>query len=222
MPRRMRPPIIWKYCGRYVAVWLASETVGLHHFARLAQRVGRARMLLMQEDRKLRSYGLTLGSHRLLKQAILHPFRQMAPAPDNSLAQGTRKLLRHHAGDRPHGCHSSRKNPTCQRATKCQVPLRRPAFRGREQACTWRTRSSQESCALKPTHLCPISVARSVSDPGEPRVRIPVKRFLACPLTFTDNPNHAGVSYTIRDMGLRRRSPWPSRTIESLFIDLFS
>src|SRR5436190_10827192 len=90
-------------------------------------------MLLVQEERKLRSYRFTLGGHRLLKQAILHPFRQMAPGPDNSLAQGTRKLFPHHAGDRPHGCHSSRKRPTCQRATECQVPPRRPAF-SRERA----------------------------------------------------------------------------------------
>src|SRR5256885_3139741 len=90
---------------------LAPEAVGLNHFARFAQRVRSARMLLMQEDRKLRSYGFTLGGHRLLKQAILHLFRQMTPGPDNSLAQGTRKLLRHHAGHRPHGCHSSRKPP---------------------------------------------------------------------------------------------------------------
>ena len=42
--------------------------------------------------------------------------------------------------------------------------------------------------------------------PGEPRVRIPVKRFLACLFIFTDSPDHAGVSRTNRDMGLRRTS----------------
>ncbi len=42
--------------------------------------------------------------------------------------------------------------------------------------------------------------------PGEPRVRIPVKRFLACPFTFTDSPDHAGVSCTIRDIACGRTS----------------
>src|SRR5215472_7948812 len=53
----------------------------------------------------------------------------------------------------------------------------------------------------------PHMIGATSSGPGEPRVRIPVKRFLACPFTFTDSPDHAGVSCTIRDMGLRRRSP---------------
>jgi hypothetical protein len=60
--------------------------------------------------------------------------------------------------------------------------------------------------------------------PGEPRVRIPVKRFLACPFTFTDNPNHAGVSAPPAMWNCDCGTPAavPSRTIESLFIDLFS
>src|SRR5713101_4118345 len=39
---------------------LAPKTVRLGHFARFAKRVRSARMLVMQEDRKLRSYGFTL------------------------------------------------------------------------------------------------------------------------------------------------------------------
>ena len=49
----------------------------------------------------------------------------------------------------------------------------------------------------------PYMVGATSSGPGEPRVRIPVKRFLACPSTFTDSPDHAGVSRTIRDIALR-------------------
>jgi len=52
----------------------------------------------------------------------------------------------------------------------------------------------------------PHMIRATSSGPGEPRVRIPVKRFLACPFTFTDSPDHAGVSRTNRDMGLRRTS----------------
>jgi len=54
-------------------------------FGRLA-RVTSARMLIMQEDCKLRSYGFTLRCYRLLKQMILHLLRQVAPYPNNSLA----------------------------------------------------------------------------------------------------------------------------------------
>jgi hypothetical protein len=70
----------------------------------------------------------------------------------------------------------------------------------------------------------PHMTGATLSGPGEPRVRIPVKRFLACPFTFTDSPDHAGVSRTIRDIALRAHfgAAAPSRTIESLFIDLFS
>ena len=69
----------------------------------------------------------------------------------------------------------------------------------------------------------PHMMGATSSGPGEPRARIPVKRFLACPFTFTDSPDHAGVSCTIRDMGLRRRSLRRAVShIESLFIDLFS
>ena len=43
-------------------------------------------MLVMQEDRKLRSYGFTLRGHRLLEYMILHLLRQIAPYPNNSFA----------------------------------------------------------------------------------------------------------------------------------------
>jgi len=49
------------------------------------------------------------------------------------------------------------------------------------------------------------------SGPGEPRVRIPVKRFRACPFTFTDSPDHAGVSCTIRDIAPRAHLVRPRR-----------
>jgi hypothetical protein len=68
----------------------------------------------------------------------------------------------------------------------------------------------------------PHMIRATSSGPGEPRVRIPVKRFLACPFTFTDSPDHAGVSRTNRDMGLRVAAVAPFRTMESLFIELIS
>ena len=46
---------------------LTPKAVRLYHFARFAQWVRSARMLVMQEDRKLRSYRFTLRGHRLLK-----------------------------------------------------------------------------------------------------------------------------------------------------------
>ena len=52
----------------------------------------------------------------------------------------------------------------------------------------------------------------------------PSNGFWLAPFTFTDSPEHAGVSRTIRDIALRAHlaAAAPSRTIESLFIDLFS
>jgi hypothetical protein len=46
---------------------LAPKAVRLHCFARVAQWVRSARMLVMQEDRELRSYGFSLRGHRLPK-----------------------------------------------------------------------------------------------------------------------------------------------------------
>ena len=43
-------------------------------------------MLAMQEDSKLRSYGLALSRDRFLKETILYVVRQMAPYPNDSLA----------------------------------------------------------------------------------------------------------------------------------------
>lgn len=57
----------------------------------------------------------------------------------------------------------------------------------------------------------PHMTGATLSGPGEPRVRIPVKRFLACPSTFTDSPDHAGVSCTIRDIACGRTSLRPRR-----------
>ena len=45
-----------------------------------------ARMLVMQEDGKLRSYGLALTRDGLFEEVILHLLRQIAPAPNNGLA----------------------------------------------------------------------------------------------------------------------------------------
>ena len=65
---------------------LTPETVGLLHFARVAQWVRRARMVVMQEDGKLRSYGLALRHDGPFEEVILHLLRQIAPAPNNGLA----------------------------------------------------------------------------------------------------------------------------------------
>jgi hypothetical protein len=46
---------------------LTPETVRLHHFARFAEWIRSARMLVMQQDRKLWSYGFTLGRYRFMK-----------------------------------------------------------------------------------------------------------------------------------------------------------
>ena len=64
---------------------LTPETVG-PSFARVAQWVRRARMVVMQEDGKLRSYGLALRRDGLFEEVILHLLRQIAPAPNNGLA----------------------------------------------------------------------------------------------------------------------------------------
>jgi len=63
-------------------------------------------MLVVQEHGKLRSYGLALRRDRLLKEVILHLLGQVAPYPNNSLAQGARKLIRDHAVDWVHRSHS--------------------------------------------------------------------------------------------------------------------
>src|SRR5262245_62345862 len=49
---------------------------------RVAARRRDARVLVMQEDRKLRSNGLALRPHRLLKEMILHVLGQIAPDPN--------------------------------------------------------------------------------------------------------------------------------------------
>src|SRR3954467_8986983 len=77
---------------------LTAQTVRLVHVARIAQRVERAWMLVMQEDRKLRSDGFAARRDRPLEQMILHLLRQVAPYPDDSLAKGARELVRGHAG----------------------------------------------------------------------------------------------------------------------------
>jgi hypothetical protein len=47
----------------------------------------------MQEDRKLRSDGLALRRHRLLKEMILHVLGQIAPDPNDCIAERARKLI---------------------------------------------------------------------------------------------------------------------------------
>jgi hypothetical protein len=42
-------------------------------------------MLIVQEDGKLRSYGLATRRNRLLEEAILHVLRQVTPNSDNGL-----------------------------------------------------------------------------------------------------------------------------------------
>ena len=63
---------------------LTPETVGLLHFARVAQWVRRARMFVMQEDGKLG--GLASRRHRLLEEVILYVLWQVAPYPNNGPA----------------------------------------------------------------------------------------------------------------------------------------
>jgi hypothetical protein len=65
---------------------LTAKAVRLLRFARVAQRVRGARMLVMQEDGKLRSYGFALRRHCLIEEMILHLLGQVAPYPNNSLA----------------------------------------------------------------------------------------------------------------------------------------
>src|SRR5258705_813313 len=86
---------------------LTAKTVRLFHLARIAKRVRRAWMPVMQEDRKLRSDRLALRRHRLLEEMVLHLLRQSAPCPNDSLTQGTRKLLHSHAGAGIGGWHPS-------------------------------------------------------------------------------------------------------------------
>src|SRR5436309_14819830 len=72
-------------------------------------------MLVVQENCKLRSYGFALRCDCLLKQMILHLLGQIAPYPNNSLAQSARKLLCNHAGSWIggwHFCYSRRRTPT--------------------------------------------------------------------------------------------------------------
>src|SRR5262245_211992 len=70
---------------------LSAEAVRFCHFARLAERVRRARMLVVQKDRQLLPDRFTLHSDRLLEQMILHVLRQPAPQADDSFAQGVRE-----------------------------------------------------------------------------------------------------------------------------------
>jgi hypothetical protein len=58
----------------------------------------------MQEDRKLRSNGLALRGHRLLKEMILHVLGQIAPDPNDCIAERARKLI---FGGWIDGCHLS-------------------------------------------------------------------------------------------------------------------
>jgi hypothetical protein len=52
-----------------------AKAVGLLHFTRIAQRVRRARMFVMQEDGKLGSNGITLRGHCLSEEVILYVLR---------------------------------------------------------------------------------------------------------------------------------------------------
>ncbi len=65
---------------------LTAEAVRLLDFARVAQWVRRARMLVMQKDGKLGSNGLALRRHGLLEEVILYVLRQVAPYPNNGIA----------------------------------------------------------------------------------------------------------------------------------------
>src|SRR5215470_18948314 len=60
-PRWQAPLHIARLNRRAIA--LTPKAVRLRHFARVAQWVRSARMLVTQEDRKLRSYGFTVRRH---------------------------------------------------------------------------------------------------------------------------------------------------------------
>src|SRR5262245_11210101 len=96
-PEEMRR---WTFCQ--LLVGLSAEAVGLGHFARFAERVRRARMLVVQEDRELLADRFTLQSDRLFEQMILHVLRQVAPQADDSLAQGVREPIRGRARSEEH------------------------------------------------------------------------------------------------------------------------
>ena len=65
---------------------LTANAVRLFHFARVAKRIRCALMLIVQENGKLRSYGLALRRHRLPEQVILHLLRHITTYPNNGLA----------------------------------------------------------------------------------------------------------------------------------------
>ena len=69
------------------------KAIRLLHFARVAQWVRRARMLVMQENGKLRSNGLTLRRHGLFEEMILDVLGQVAPYPNNSLTERAGELF---------------------------------------------------------------------------------------------------------------------------------
>jgi hypothetical protein len=63
--------------------------------------------------------------------------------------------------------------------------------------------TNRKAGRLETNTSMPHMIGATSSGPGEPRVWIPVRRFLACPFIFTDNnPDHAGVSCTTCDSGL--------------------
>jgi hypothetical protein len=57
--------------------------------------------------------------------------------------------------------------------------------------------------ALKRTHPCPISFGRPHMVLASRVYGSPSNGFWLAPFTFTDSPDHAGVSRTIRDIALR-------------------
>jgi hypothetical protein len=58
---------------------LTAKAVRLFHFAWVVQRVRGARMFVMEEDGKLRSYGFALRRHCLFEEMILQFLGQVAP-----------------------------------------------------------------------------------------------------------------------------------------------
>jgi hypothetical protein len=67
---------------------LASETIRRGDRAS-SQSVGRALMLVMQEDRELLPFRFALGHHRFFKEMVLNVLWQVAPNPDNGFPKCT-------------------------------------------------------------------------------------------------------------------------------------
>jgi hypothetical protein len=97
-PSTFRSGLILATSSIAVTNALTAKAVRFGCFPRVAQWVQSLLMSVMQEDRKVRSNCFALRGHRLPEEMILHLLGQIAPYPNNSLAQRARKLIRGHVG----------------------------------------------------------------------------------------------------------------------------